>query len=312
MSKYLSPKLIIAEAWELTRDHKKELFWYGFIPAFFGMIIGSIYMLYQVVALRNFFLNEQDTAAYGEIFQQTWDFITAESSPTGLLMVLTLFILLGYCTIPIFAKSSLILLIEQIKKGETRENGVQVGFLRFFPMLGFTAMRNMASPLSFLTEGSFVLRHLRGGLFWLLTPLLSLFILLGLVVLFFFSYVPQTIVLQKKGLIASIAKSAKLSFTYFSETFRLYLLILLIELRVLINIAFILVLPFIIVAISGFFSSTLFHGLGIVLSVIVGIILLSIAATISGTLEIFSTAIWTLAFHSLTPDEEKQTKLFTN
>lgn len=308
MSKYLSPKLVVAEAWELTKDYKKQLFWYGFIPAFFGMLVGTVYVLYQIAAFRHFILQEQDTVDYGAIFQQSWEFLIADGTPTTLIIILALITLLGYFIIPVICKSALIFYISKIQKGEDMEKGVQVGLLRFLPLFEFTLLSSAASPKSFFTEASFIMRNLGTGMFRLLMPVFIVFTVFGLVALFFFAYAPQMIVLEKKGPISAVSSSAKLVFNYFSETFRLFLLIMLIELRVLLNIAIILLVPVVVVWITGLFAAFL-QGFGIFLAGVSALFLISLAAVISGTLEIFSTAIWTIAFHKLTPSEEKITEL---
>ncbi len=309
MSRYLSPKLVIAEAWEITRDHNKRLFWYGFIPAFFGMIVGTVYVLYQAVAFRHYFLGEKDKVNYLEIFSRAWDFIFTSQIPTWLIITVAVITLIGYVFFPVFSRGALVFLIEKIIKGEEPEKEIQTGFMRFIPLFEYSAVKNAVDPKSFFTEASFVLRNLGSGLFRLFLIPLIVFSFFGLIALFFFAYVPQIIVLQREGLMTGITRSSKLAFTYFTETLTLFLLFLLIELRVLINIIIILFLPIAVFAISGFFAAKLLTGVGIVLSVIVGLILLTFASLLSGTLEIFSVAIWTIAFHTLTPDEEKTTKL---
>ncbi len=310
MSKYLSPKLIIAEAWELTREHKKQLFWYGFIPAFLGMIVGTVYVIYQIVAFRHAVLQERDTIEYGELFQVAWNFLTAEGTPTGTLIILAIIVCLGYITVPVFCKSSLIFLIKKIKTGEDLEKGIQVGFLRFMPMFEYGALKNFASPFSFFTESSFVFRSLGPGMFRLLLPVFIILAFFGLIALFFFAYVEQIIVLKKKGVMASIADSSKLAFNYFSETLRLFLLILLIELRVFFNIAIILLLPFTVFGIMSFFTAmSITKGIGVAVAGIVVFAMISVASAIYGTLEIFSTAIWTLAFDKFATHETEDTEL---
>jgi len=306
MSKYLTPKLVIAEAWQLTREHKKALFWYGFIPAFFGMIVSTVYVLYQVISTRHFILGAKDTWKYGELIHNAWAFLWAPGTPTLLLLILAAIVLLGYFTVPIFCRGSLIFLIEKIKKGEEVEKGMQAGIFRFVPIFEYSAIKSFASPFSFVTEGLFVLRN-STPIFPLVLPVLIILSFFGLVALFLFAYVPQIIVLQRDLLMGAIAKSSKLALHFFSETLKLFLLFLLIELRVLINIAIILFLPFAIAALTGIFATSVLSGFGIVIAVVVSIFLLSVASTISGTLEIFSTAVWTLAFHNLTPEEEKVT-----
>lgn len=45
-------KEIISQAWEITNEEKSKLFAYGFIPSFFGVIVGMVYLAYQVNAFR--------------------------------------------------------------------------------------------------------------------------------------------------------------------------------------------------------------------------------------------------------------------
>ncbi|MBI5414086.1 hypothetical protein HZA38_01060 [Candidatus Peregrinibacteria bacterium] len=309
MSRYLSPKLVIAEAWEITREYKKELFWYGFIPAFFGVIVGTVYISYQIVSFRHFFLGDQDQIQYFQIFQNVWDYLKSGNAPLGFIIAGVIIVLLGYIFSPVLCTGSLIFLIERIKKGEPPEKGVPAGLFSFLYIFEYGAIKNAVSPKTFITESSFMLRNLKTGFFVLISPLLGFFMILGIIALFLFAYVPQSIVLQKRGLMPSIGKSTRLSCTYFTETLGLFLLFLLIELRILLNIVIILVLPFVVIGITGLFSSTLLSGVGITITLIVGLVLITITAMISGTLEIFSTAIWTIAFHTLTGDEEKQTEL---
>lgn len=306
VSKYLSPKLVVSQAWDITRQYKRRLFWYGFIPALLGMLVGTVYVLYQVVAFREYFYGDVE---YREIIEQALGFLLADGTPTLLLIGVVILVLIGYVTVPIFCKCSLVFLVEKILKKEDLEAGVRIGFMRFMPMFEFGALKNAISPTSFLSQISFALRNL-GGFFQLLIPVFVVLMVFGVVGLFFFAYVPQVIVLQRKTLMEAVSASTRLTFRYFSETLRLFLLLLLIELRVLVNIAIILFLPVGIVTIMGLFGSAIWlQGIGILVSGVVGIVLICAAAFISGVLEIFSTAIWTIAFHTLTPDEEKQTEV---
>lgn len=288
-------KKIVYDAWEITKNGK-ELLKFGFWPSFFGILVGSAYVFYQIDAfMRSQLFHSGSLINFSQLINTFSAFIQKEPDLFIAAIVLLIIVLIGYFFVPIICSGALVHLIAKIHQGEEASHGLTVGLFRFLPLFEMSAVKSTVKPISFFTEWSFVIRNLGPGQAMLVTPVLGFLVFVGIIILFLFTLTTQLIVIEKADFGRSIASSVKLVISNIGTTFSLFLIIILIELRVILNVAVILFIPIAALWITGIFA-TIFNALGIALAIAVALILVSLTAYITGTLSVFSHAIWTLAY----------------
>ena len=297
---------IIRTAWKMV-NHTKGLVWFGVGPAIFTTTVGIGYIFYQILAFEAspFFGNKHFD--FERIASLVLDFVHAHHFIVVILIAIGIFGAIGYFLMPPFCQSAIIGLVSSIFKGkEVRgSDGIAIGVHYFFKMFELQALISAFSFLEIFTASSLILRKL-GVESWLFV-LIGFLFFVGIIFSFLFIYAQNFIVLENRDLIPAFTGSAKLVISNFRKTFLMWLLILLISIRVIINVVLIFFVPALVAFLANFFVSTVALTIGIILAIGVGIIVLGLAAYLSGVLHVFTTAAWTLTF--LTIDHHRAEKL---
>ncbi|MFH0834437.1 MAG: hypothetical protein V2A63_03545 [Patescibacteria group bacterium] len=290
---------VIRLAWQLTNS-KKGLIWYGVVPTFFTMLVGLGYITYQFLAFEvsPFFGNKHFD--FGKIGVLTLDFFKDHPGMIAVLVVAAVITAIGYFLIPPVTEGGLIGLTAAFHKGredvEVRD-GVTIGMHHFFTMFEYGALVGAFSFFEFMTVVSLSIRHL-GVPTWLVILLAVLFFV-SFVLGFLFIYSQNFIILEHRGIIGAISGSAKLVISNFGQTFLMWLLMLLISIRVIINVILVFLIPAFVAFVANFFVSKVVLAFGIILATIAGLIVLCIAAYLGGVLHVFTQAAWTITFLEL-------------
>lgn len=288
---------IVRKAWQITQVHLKKLIWYGSIPAFFTVIVSSIYSLYQYNAFRH-----SELFAPGEksdlkpMLQMIWTWISSHPWGTVLFVIVALLFLLGYVILPPIFNGTLIAAVMRIHDFKPIDGSLETGLRKFFPLFEFGLLTGSFGVLTLFTEGSFILRWWGVNVFLVALPMLIFISIIGLIITFLFTYAQYYIVLQDSSLIGSIKESVILVLSNFRKTILIFLLMLLIGVRVVLNVVLVLLIPMGMVALGSFFSH-IFSSI-IILSLLgaVALALLLVSSYLFGLFHIFSTAVWVLTF----------------
>ena len=130
---------IIKTAWGMTNS-EKGLIWYGVIPAFFSLLVGLCYSIYQVFAFRSspFFGNHHMNV--NKIESLVLDFVNQNPGITIALVVISLAVIILYFLLPPLCEGGLIGLVSAIHREKKVEasDGIAIGahyFLRRRPIL---------------------------------------------------------------------------------------------------------------------------------------------------------------------------------
>lgn len=306
-----SSREIVAEAWHLTIEHRSRLFRLGFVPAFFSILATAIYVYYQVQAFRySPIFSEGDEHFQIEFALRMFDFITQSTVVliVSLLAIITL--LIGWFFAPMLCRAAITHLVAQAWRGEKVEHGFSSALFHFFPIFEIALLKRGLAPLSFITEIAFIARNLTGGL-RLLSPLLLFFAAIGGIFLFFSLFTNQAIMLRDQGFAASISTSFKTVIQNFSQTLRILILFLLVELRVVVNVLIVLFLPIALAGLTGLFAGMVSDTVGMVIAIVFFLILIFLAAYLTGILFVFSEAMWTVAFLHFHQEETSESPLAT-
>ncbi len=287
---------IVAEAWHLTIEHRAKLFRYGFVPSFFSILVTAMYVYYQVQAFRYSPLFSDGKEHFQiAIARDLLGFTTQSTLVFSLSLFAVIVLLIGWYFAPMLCRAAIVQLVTQARNGEKVERGFSSSLLRFFPIFQISLLKRSLAPFSFLTEFGFVARNLTGGIM-LIAPLLFFFGVIGLIFLFFASFTTQVIMLKGEGFAGAIKISFQTVLQNFGQTFKIMLLFLFVELRVILNVLIVLFLPIALVGLTGVFASMASQTVGIVIAGLVLLALIFIAAYLTGILFVFSEAMWTIAF----------------
>lgn len=288
---------IVRKAWQVTQVHLKKLIWYGAVPAFFSTIVSSVYLAYQYNAFKHSVLfSQQSGAGLFKDAKVVWSLVTAYPKLTIFFVVLGILIFLGYTLTPPIFRGTLIQALMRIKKYEPITGSLEIGIRRFFPMFEFALITGSFSIITLFTESSFVLRWWGENIFFIILPILLFIAAVGLIFSFLLAYSEYFIVLEDKGLIKSMMESVVLVIANLRKTFLIFMLILLIGARVILNVILILFIPLGVVLLGGYFATTFLHIVGIVIISILGLAVLLVASYLMGLFNVFSTAVWVFTY----------------
>jgi len=288
---------VIKEAWNMTHTGR-GLLWYGTIPAFFTTITGMIYAIYQYVAFRDspYFGGKH---IFSSVFDWVQDFAVGHSAIMLFIVIGTIIMFIGFFLIPPFCEAGLIGLISSVhkKKDVHGGDGLAFGFTNFLRMFEYRMVISVFSFVEFFTIFSLAIRNI--GPSTTVYILFSILFLISLLFYFLFIYGESFIVLEKRGVIPALTSSARLVVSNLEQTLLMTLLMFLIFLRVILNVFLLFLIPFIVIFVTGFFVSQAALTIGMIVGALISLIVFALAAYLAGTLNVFTTAAWTITFLNL-------------
>lgn len=294
----MSYRQIIKTAWQFV-SHQKGLVWFGVVPSFFSTLVGSCFLVYQFLAFRAspFFGNQ--SFDFDQIINPLIQIVEKHPSSILLFLVIALLIGLGFFILPPLCEGGIIGLTAATYREQqvSPKDGIAIGthyFLRLFEYRLFTSTFGL---VEFFLIFSIGLRNF--GLTTWLIIIFSILFFVAFLLSFLLIYTQNFIVLKNCSLIQAFTESAKLVLRNFEKTFLIWLLILLISVRVIINIFLVFLIPAFVAFVANFLIGTFAFGLGIAIAALVGFLVIAFAAYLAGILHVFTTATWTLTFLSI-------------
>ena len=296
---------IVRKAWQITQVHLKKLIWYGFTPAFFSVIVSSVYLTYQYNSFRHSILFEPEaTSNMIGTARSVWNFASLHWGVSLTFIILGVFIFLGYTLTPPVFRGTLIHALMKIRKYESIDGSVEVGIRNFFPMFEFALLTGSFSITTIFTESSFILRWWGENIFFLVLPLLLFIAMAGLIISFLFTYSEYYIVLRGHNLIKSLMESAVLVIANLKKTILVFVLMLLIGVRIVLNVLLVLLIPMLVVGLTSYFATIFLSTFGMIFIGLAAFGILIISSYLLGLFHIFATAVWVLTFAALTERDE--------
>lgn len=300
-----SAREIVAEAWHITIGHRDQLFWLGIIPAFFSILVTGVSVYYQVQAFRHSPLfSDRREHYFFDLVQTMWNFLNQSTLVMSFSLAILVIVLAGWFFVPMICKAAITHLVGQAWRGEKLEKGLSTAFSNFFPIFEITALKRGLTPLTFFTEWSFITRNLNQSTRFI-TPIILFFMAIGMVVMFLFLFTTQAIILREERFSGAIVASFRAVADNLFRTFRVLMLFLLVELRVIINVVIVLLLPIILAGLTGIFAGLMNHTVGVIITLCLLLTLVLIAAYLTGVLFVFSEAMWTVAFLEFQAEKQR-------
>jgi len=303
--KYMNSRDIVRKAWQITQVHLKKLIWYGAVPSFFTVLVSSVYMAYQYHAFKTSALFSDTTEAHVFDTAKTgWELASGHVALTIILIILAIIVIFCYVILPPIFNGTLIQAIMRIHKFEPIDGSVEVGVRRFFPMFEFGILTGSFSITTLFTESSFILRWWGESIFFVTLPILLFIAVVGIIVTFLFTYSEYFIVLKGLPLVKSVIESSVLVISNLRRTVLIFILMLLISVRIILNVLLVLIIPMSIVFLTSYFATSFYTIVGLVLFGIFGIGVLLVSSYLLGLFHIFATAVWVLTF-AIIVDKER-------
>ncbi len=300
-------KKTVAEAWAFTQQNKPFVVWYGAIPAFFTTLVGIGYLAYQYYAFRSSSIFENWEESFTSILMNR--FLGVLEAQPGLfwpLVVTAIVVALGYFILPVFAQGAVIQLITRKRNGQKVRvrNGISLGMLSFLPLFEYHLLIKAFSIWSVIFTLGMAVRNLGMSSLSVLLPVFAVTLIIAAIIAVIFTYVEYYIVIDEEGVFASIGKSVHLVVKHLEHTLFLMLLMLLIFARIVVQLIFVLLLPFAVLALLYLFvSANIPSMISVGLGALVGGIGLIFASYLTGMVQVFAVSVWTFTFLQLTGDD---------
>lgn len=301
---------IIRDSWALTRENKRFIWWFAFIPALFATVFAIGYMCYQAAAfyVSPFF---NDTAIHAKsvptlIIEEAIKIFSFNTGIGVFLTVLAGICALIYLLLPVFTQGALIQLVAHVRIGENVSvlRGLSFGLSRFLQLFEYSMLVRTFSFFGILTEVSFAARNLGPETLTIFGWVFGLFLIISLLLTLLFTYSEYYIVIDKSGVFESMLASGGLVIRQLHHTIFMFILMVIISFRIIINIVVALLIPLLVIGPIFLFASITMTAVGVVIGSIIGLIALYFASYFLGVFHVFATAVWTFTFLELTTEEE--------
>ncbi|NDK08285.1 hypothetical protein EOM39_03470 [Candidatus Gracilibacteria bacterium] len=283
-------KNIVIPAWEVIKNDLKLKRFY-FLPGLVGIIALTTILLYQSIYTYVVIFHKKDKALevilkffHSDYFLET-------------IIGVTLFILIYLFIIPIF-EGGLIKYLDEKRNGVQMSTLDAIGFgvCRFLPMFEYSNVFSEFKYISILNAYLFLIRFVGLEYIKYINYIMIFAFVISTFINIMFAYAKYEIILKNKGVFQSIAMSMQISILNLKNTLRLYMLMFLINIRVLLNFLVFLFFPILIVIALSYITTKLFLALAIIMILILFIFFLLLIGYLTAVLDVFKTSIWYFAY----------------
>lgn len=272
----------------IKEDIKVKRFY--FFPGLLSVIFISVLLVYQVVYTYSVLLGKSD---------MTMEFILSifhSSYITELLIWAGIFVICYILLVPVF-EWWLIRYIDKSMTGTaSRSDSIGHGIMRFAPLFEFNNIFNMFKLMSILNGFLFALRFLGIDYISILAIIFIVAFIFSVAINILTAYARYEIVLENKWVFEAIGVSSQLALLNIKTTLKLYVLMFIMNLKVIINFAVFLIFPLLGAFIIWFLSSKIFIAITFIILWTMFIFLILLLWYIASVLEVFTTSIWYNAY----------------
>lgn len=281
---------IVIPAWEVIKNDLKVKRFY-FFPWLIGIIALTTILLYQSIYTYVVIFNKKEKA-----LEVILNFFHSEYFLETLISVI-IFIIIYLFIIPIFEWWL-------IKYLDEKRNWIQMstvdaiwfGLCRFLPMFEYSNVFSEFKYISILNIYLFLIRFVWLEYIMYINYLMVFAFLISTFINIMFAYAKYEIILKNKWVFQSIAMSMQISILNLKNTLRLYMLMFLINIRVLLNFLVFLFFPILIVVSISYITTKVFLALAITMIIILFFFFLLLIWYLTAVLDVFKTSIWYYAY----------------
>lgn len=282
-------KIILPALQLIKHDSKVKRFY--FFPGMLSILFLSALLVYQSIYTYVIVLGEKEEALEIILNLLHSEYITQAAIAAGIFVVLYIF------TTPIF-EWGLVRYIDEKVSGSKVSISDSIGFgvFRFYPMFEYNNIFSMFKFISIVNAFLFAIRFIGSEYLKYMTIVFCVAFFFSIIINTLVAYAKYEIVLQNKSVFDAIGTSARISLLSLKTTLRLYLLMFVVNVKVIINFIIFLIFPLMIVGAVGYITSTLFLAIviGFIGVIFIGLVL--ILGYLTAVLEVFTSAAWYFAY----------------
>ena len=281
---------IIIPAWNLIKDDSKVKKMY-FLPWTLSIIFLSALLAYQTIYTYTVLSWKKE-----EVLEKILNFVHSNYI-TEFLIWSIIFIILYIFIIPIF-EGALIRYIS--KKDDSWEaqlwESLSVWLYKFLPIFEYDNLFSEFKFLSIVNGYLFFLRFFDFKYIKIISYVFIWLFLFSIIINLLFAYSKYIIILENKKVFESIWKSTKLALMNIKNTFKLYFLMFILNIRVIFNFIIFLIFPILIVFIIWIVSTQFLKTLAVIILWIIFLLFILFLWYLTWVLEALKTAIWYYAY----------------
>lgn len=301
-------RAIIGEAWLITQENKKLIWWFAFVPSLLTFLVSMVYIVYQGFSLwTSPYIRSDATEShlFSTLLRKGLELFNQNPSLGVFCVVLAAIAVITYFMLPVFTQGALIQLVARKRAGEeiSVARGISYGFNRFLQLFEYHTFIKTFSLVGIITEASFAFRIFGPEPFKIFGWIFLLFLAVAVFLSLLLTYAEYYVVIDKENVFSSIIKSSGLVIRQWHHTLFMLLLMAVIIVRIALNLLVAVLVPALIFAPIFFFTSITLAKIGVIIGAIAGAIILYFASYFLGVFHVFTTSVWTFTFLDLTKAE---------
>ena len=281
---------IILPAWKLIKDDNKVKKMY-FLPWTLSIIFLSALLAYQSIYTYTILADKKE-----ETLEKILNFVHSTYIVEFVIFAI-IFIILYVLIIPIFEWA----LIKYIEKKDKLWNAeiseaLSIWLYKFLPIFKYDNLFSEFKFLSIVNWYLFILRFFEFNYTIVINYIFLALFLFSVIINILFAYSKFIIILENEKIFSSIWKSTKLAFINFRNTFKLYFLMFILNIRVVFNFIVFLLFPILIVTVIWFVTTQIIKTLALTIILLLFIWFILFLGYLTWVLEALKTAIWYYAY----------------
>lgn len=280
---------ILMPSLELIKNDSKIKKFY-FFPGLLSVVFLSVTLVYQVIYTYVVLLGRREEALEMMLGLFHSEYIVE------LLITAWVFFIFYILLLPVF-EWALIRYIDQKNSWEaSRSDSIGFWIYRFAPLFEFNNIFSLFKFASILNGFLFSLRFLGVEYIASLSVIFFVAFLLSVILWVFIAYARFEIVLGNKGAFEAVWSSSKIALLNIKTTLKLYVLMFIMNLRVILNFVVFLVFPLLWIFIAGLITSQIFSIIAFTILGILFVFFVIALGYLSAVLDVFRTMIWYRAY----------------
>ncbi len=281
---------IIKQAWYLIKDdiNIKKLY---FLPGLLSIIFLTILLVYQSIYTYVVIFHQKQKA-----LEIILNFFHSQYALT-IIIAFFIFLLIYFLITPIFEWACIkYIFYKSEKKDISIWEALSLWIYKFSPLFKYWNLFSEFKFLSVFNGYLFTIRFFDWKYIKQITYAFLILWLISIILNIFIIYSKYIIVIENKKVFESVSKSFKLAIITFYTTLKLYLLMFILNIRVIINFLVFLLFPITIISLIWIITSKIFLSITIIILSIIFIIFVLFLWFLTWTLEVFKNAIWFFAY----------------
>lgn len=288
----MTPREIIAEAWTIVTTEPRVRRW-AYASSLLETMLNVKLLFTQAYFVWAYFYGSHE-AGFFDIEIKIWNTFPPWLASTILLSFVLMVVIEFF--MPHLCLGAIIGLAAKRRKGEEVKGGLVLGLYNFFAVFTIHEFLILASVPTTITVISLILRYIDAPLKIYSVVFVLILFCVGNIQKFLFAFAEEAAVIEKRGIFDAIGRSFKLIVSHLMRIMFLYLLLIVISLRILINAVMVVLIPAIMIGFGFLLTLFVSHTVAIISATILGLILMGIASYFLGYILAFKQTVWTLTY----------------